>query len=80
MNAFTTIVESVKPPCGLAEILGTSISRPLTSSQENSLPTPRPAPFNLAAVQQEAAKFREEIRRRYDTSYRTTWAQGGINE
>jgi len=80
MKAHTTILEPVRPQATAAVVLGTAATRPTVISPEHPPQTARPAHSIPEALQKEAAKAREDVRRRYHTAFRTPWDHGGINE
>ncbi|MDD5140627.1 MAG: hypothetical protein PHY43_10260 [Verrucomicrobiales bacterium] len=79
MKAHTTL-ELVKPQASVAMILDKSASRQPVFSPGNSPQIAKSSHSGPQARQQNAAKAPEDIRRRYETPFKTSWHHGGINE
>jgi len=79
MNVQNTMLKPVEPQANVAVILGTTEPRPL-ALPEKATQTATAAHSVPAALQEEAAKFREQMRRRYEMPFVTGWDHGGLNE
>ena len=79
MKTQNIITKTVRPQATVAAILGTQEPQ-VSGSRTKSTRTATPAHSIPPALREEAAKFREEIRRRYETPFRTGWDHGGLNE
>ena len=71
--------EPVRTQAAVAMVLSASAPPPPVFTEAASA-TAKPTHSIPAALQQEVAKFREELYRRYETAFRTDWDCGGINE
>jgi hypothetical protein len=81
MKTHTTIFEPVRPQATAAMILGTSTTmRSQAASPGHPPRTARPVRALPEALKKEAAQAREDIRRRYETPFRSSWDHSGLNE